>query len=361
MSPSQALAIVPQPAASAALAPRTIAEVSTLAEIAAKSGLYGVKSREDAFVRILTGLELGLSAMQSLRGVYVINGRPTLAADLMVGVCKKKTEVCKYFRLVESNDKVATYETERVGEGVTRMAYTIDQAKRAKLTGKDTWVGHTEAMLRARASSLLARAVYSDLLNGLYDPDEVDHLQAQPVRVAVSVREPSPAQLVEVSQAEDSDDEEAMRAAYEEQLAKAAKLDEALDAAKTPAQLEEVRMQIKESGLPETFLAPLRDKYKKRSAELAPLKKGSAPQAAAPVVPDEDPETAALRASLLAELVAPTASEVTCGRVIAKAAERAEEGLLSSDDVAFITQKAKEREEELRRAKHWDQDGRAGQ
>ncbi len=179
-----------------AIAPRTPDDVWRMAQAVSKSGLYGVRSPEEALIRIATGMELGLSPMQSIRGVYVItaNGtsRPTLSADMMVGVCKR-SDLCEFFRMVESTDRVATFETKRKGDpGPQRLSYNIDQAKRAGLAGKGTWQAHTEAMLRARASSGLARIVYPDLLNGLYDEREFDEQEQAPAAEPPVVVESEP-------------------------------------------------------------------------------------------------------------------------------------------------------------------------
>lgn len=175
VQPTTALTTDPR----AACAPSSLAQVQRLADVVAASGLYGVKSAEEAMIRMMTGMELGLSAMQSIRGVYVIETqgvrRPSLAADMMVGVVKMRGDTCSYFRLIESSDTIATYETQRRGEPQpVKLSYTIQQANTAGLTGKGTWKAHPAAMLRARCSSALARIVYPDLVNGLYDPDEIE-------------------------------------------------------------------------------------------------------------------------------------------------------------------------------------------
>jgi hypothetical protein len=77
-----------------------------------------------------------------------------------------------FFKLAKSDDRIATYVTERKGEGQTEMSFTMEQAKNAGLGG-DNWRKYPAAMLRARASLALARAVYPDLMLGVYDPDEV--------------------------------------------------------------------------------------------------------------------------------------------------------------------------------------------
>lgn len=142
----------------------------------------------DLAVIMITGHELGLSPMQALRGLHVVEGRPILSADLIVGLVKKHP-ACKYFRLVESTDERAIYETHREGEPEpTRITWTIQQASKAGLTGRQNWKAHPAAMLRARASAALARAVYPDVAMGIYDQDEaLDFIE---VSRGVSVSKP---------------------------------------------------------------------------------------------------------------------------------------------------------------------------
>jgi len=54
------------------------------------------------------------------------------------------------------------------------MSFTIEQAQRAGVTGKDNWKKYPEAMLRARCISALARAVYPDVVLGIYETDELE-------------------------------------------------------------------------------------------------------------------------------------------------------------------------------------------
>jgi hypothetical protein len=173
----------------------TLVEVKDLATIAVKSGLLSpeIRSPEAAVVIILTGMELGLSPMQSLRGIYVVKGRPVLSADLLVALVKRSSE-CLYFRLVESTHERATYETQRVKEPVpTSITWTIEDARRADLAGRGTWKAHPAAMLRARCAAALARAVYPDLVLGLYEESEGEEMRALPPRpVIVETPRPEP-------------------------------------------------------------------------------------------------------------------------------------------------------------------------
>jgi hypothetical protein len=126
---------------------------------------------------VMAGKEMGLGFTQSMRMLHVVDGKIVSAADLIVAMVKRSPE-CLFFRMVESTDKVASYETQRRGDpGPTKLSYTIEQAQRAGLAGKDNWKKHPEAMLRARCSAALARIAFPDLAAGMYDTDEGDEIQ----------------------------------------------------------------------------------------------------------------------------------------------------------------------------------------
>jgi hypothetical protein len=171
----------PDASAARVFEPGSFAEAMQIARALVESRLMSgsIKSPEAAFVIIATGRELGLSMMQSLRGIHIIEGKPTLSADAMAGLCKSRRDVCTDFRMVESSDRVATYETHRAGEpSPTRMSFSWEDAQRAGATNKDNWRKYPAAMLRARCITALARAVYPDLLMGIYDPEEMERAPA---------------------------------------------------------------------------------------------------------------------------------------------------------------------------------------
>jgi hypothetical protein len=162
------------------VAPTTVAELKELAGIAINSGLLSRelqgKGAQAAFVIIATGMELGLSPMQALRSIHVVEGKPVLSADLLVALVKR-SGACEYFRLVESTPEKATYETLRKGEPKpTPLTWTMEDAKRAGLNNRQNWKAHPAAMLRARCAAALARAVYPDLLLGVYEESEGEEI-----------------------------------------------------------------------------------------------------------------------------------------------------------------------------------------
>src|SRR5690606_20465490 len=139
-------------------------DLVSLAERLAPSQLLPEKLRgkiPDVLAIIVAGRELGLAPMASLRSLNVIEGKPVLNADGMVGIVRGSGK-CVSFDLVESTDKVATFETQRTGGKPQRMSFTIEEAKLAGLLSKDNWKKYPAAMLRARAQAALCRLVYQD-------------------------------------------------------------------------------------------------------------------------------------------------------------------------------------------------------
>jgi hypothetical protein len=173
-APSSVPAIQKQQAIS--FRPGNIGQAFRLAEQLSKSKLLPTALQgkpADTLVVLISGHELGLSPMQSIRGLHVIQGKASMSSDLMQALVVSKSDICHWFRLVESTEEHATYETLRKGhpEPVS-MTYTVEDARKADLINKDNWKRHRAAMLRARACSALCRAVYPDLMMGVYTLDE---------------------------------------------------------------------------------------------------------------------------------------------------------------------------------------------
>lgn len=155
--------------------PQNIPEAMELAKMLAGSALIpGVLRGKpaDVMIILMKGRELGLSPLQAMAEVYVVEGRPSASAKLKVGLCLQRRDVCEYFRLVESSPKHARYETKRAGSDPVTLTWTLEQANRAGLLGRATWKAYGETMLRHRCASALADAVYPDLVQGLVTDDE---------------------------------------------------------------------------------------------------------------------------------------------------------------------------------------------
>ncbi len=183
-----------------AFEPRDWVEAAKVAEALSRSGMLprSIQRPEAALAILIQGRELGLTVMQSLRSIYVVDGKPTLSAQLMHALCLRHP-ACEYFALVEASDQSATWETKRRGAPTpVRVVFSRADAERAGLAGKDNWKKYPRQMLSARACSELARAVYPDAVGNLYDPDELGaettpqgEVHAEPVVVGGAIEEPA--------------------------------------------------------------------------------------------------------------------------------------------------------------------------
>jgi len=172
------------------LEPQTIDEAARLAEMAVRSRLYAVQSAEAALMILLTGRDLGLSASQALRGIYVVNGKPVVSSDALVAAIRR-SGLCASWRVIESTTDRCMITTLRAGETEPETeTWTTEDAKRAGLTSKDVWRSYPRDMLRHRTAAALARRVYPDVVLGCYAPGEIsDDDGRAPLQAHVSVAE----------------------------------------------------------------------------------------------------------------------------------------------------------------------------
>lgn len=121
---------------------------------------------------IQTGAPLGFTAMQSIHGIHIIKGKPTMSADMTAAAVRRAGHKLRITGddthavavLIRSDDPEFEY----------RCEWTLDRAKKAGLLGNDTWAKYPAAMLRARAITEVARAGASEALYGVvYTPEEL--------------------------------------------------------------------------------------------------------------------------------------------------------------------------------------------
>jgi hypothetical protein len=189
-----------------------------LAEKLAPSTLLPEKLRgkvQDVLAIVMAGRELGLQPWAALRNLNVIDGKAVLSADGMVAIVRGSGK-CEAFDMIESTDKVATFETMRAGGKPQRMSFTIEEARAAGLLSKDNWKKYPAAMLRARAQAALCRLVYQDVLAGVYSDDEAAEFgRAAPIVDVEPIEIDELAWQLKVSAAASMDDLKALRAEFD--------------------------------------------------------------------------------------------------------------------------------------------------
>jgi hypothetical protein len=127
---------------------------------------------------ILYGDEVGLGPMQSLGKVAVIDGKPTLAAETQRALILAAGH--QLWIEESTSSRVTVAGRRRDGDATSRATWTMDDARRAGLANKPSWKSYPRAMLLARASAELARAVFADAIGGLAATEELEGFEDVP-------------------------------------------------------------------------------------------------------------------------------------------------------------------------------------
>jgi hypothetical protein len=157
----------------------TVAEFTAMREMAnaiANTAMVPRSFRgkgDDVLAAILTGREMGLGPMQSLRDLYVIDGKPSLAAHLLLAQLRKGGVVVLDS---EAKPERAFIRAQRQDTGeIAEVEFTAEDAKDAGIASKDNWKHYPADMNWARCVGRLARRLGPDLIgNALpYTSEEV--------------------------------------------------------------------------------------------------------------------------------------------------------------------------------------------
>jgi len=148
---------------------------------------------ESCLLAIQHGSEVGLSPMQSLQSIAVINGRPTIWGDAALALVQS-SPVCEYVREYtegEGDNLTAVCEAKRRGyPAPTVVRFSVADAKKAGLWGKSgPWSAYSTRMLQVRARGFALRNAFADALRGLITAEEAqDYPATEPAREPVVVR-----------------------------------------------------------------------------------------------------------------------------------------------------------------------------
>lgn len=157
----------------APIEPANYDDVMRLAHVAVRAGHFGLKNVEDATFRILYGRELGLSAMASLMGIDMIQGRPGPKANTIAAIIDSSDRFAYRVKAwTETECQLVFFDR---GEQVGESRFTIEDARRAKLVKPDSnWEKYPRAMLFARALTQGARAYCPSVFMGpVYSSEEL--------------------------------------------------------------------------------------------------------------------------------------------------------------------------------------------
>lgn len=178
------------------IAPASMGELMQFAKLVADSELVPKDYRGkpgNVVIAIQMGSDVGLTPMQAIQAIAVINGRATLWGDTMLAVVLA-SPLCKdIIEMSEADIRKAGCAkciAQRVGREDKTSTFSIDDAKTAGLWGKQgPWTTAPARMLKMRARAFALRDQFSDVLRGIASAEEqADIVEAR----VVGMQTPTP-------------------------------------------------------------------------------------------------------------------------------------------------------------------------
>lgn len=146
-----------------------LSEMQVMAEAVARSGLFGMKSADQALALMLVAQSENRHPATVTQDYDIIQGK----------ACRKTHSVMARFQQMggkvewhQLNENIADATFSHPAGGALRIEWTIDHAKKANLTNKDNWKNYPRAMLRARVIAEGVRAVYPAAIGGMMVAEE---------------------------------------------------------------------------------------------------------------------------------------------------------------------------------------------
>lgn len=161
---------------------QTITALVKISNYALKSKYLpdSIKTIEQAVIITLKGIELGIPPMQAFSQITVINGKPSISAELMISLVYKNIPSAE-INFKQNDDKICEIHARRSKENEFNVfRFTIEDANRAGLLQKPVWKQYPASMLRARCISIMCRAIFPDAIAGAsYTPEELEPIETE--------------------------------------------------------------------------------------------------------------------------------------------------------------------------------------
>jgi hypothetical protein len=141
-----------------------------------------INTPEVALIRLQAGLELGLTPIWSLTNIMVTNGRPSVWGDALLGLVLQHQECQDVIETFEGtgDELTAICEVHRRGRLPVKRTFSVNDAKRAGLHGRNVHQTFPKRMLQMRARSWACRDAFADALRGLAVVEEQSVVVEEP-------------------------------------------------------------------------------------------------------------------------------------------------------------------------------------
>ena len=163
------------------LTPQSIEEALKMADLLSKSSMVPkdyVNNPGNVIVAIQWGAEIGLPPLQAMQNLAVINGRPSIWGDAVIALVRG-SGLLEDIR-EDISETGATCTVKRKGEQPVARTFTVEDAKRAGLYGKQgPWQQYPKRMLQMRARAWALRDVFPDVLRGVHVGEEAQDMPVE--------------------------------------------------------------------------------------------------------------------------------------------------------------------------------------
>ncbi len=145
------------------------ADMERLAVAIAKSGMFGMKTPEQALTLMMISQAEGRHPALAARDYDIIQGRPAKKAEAMLRDFLDAGGKVEWHAL---NDMIADATFAHPQGGTARISWDMARAATAQLAGKDMYKKFPRQMLRSRTVSEGVRTVWPMASSGFYVPEE---------------------------------------------------------------------------------------------------------------------------------------------------------------------------------------------
>ena len=151
-------------------------EVVRLGSFIAKSGLFGMRTPEQAIALMMIAHAEGSHPALAARDYDIINGKPTKKAEAMLRDFLNAGGKVKWHSL---SDDIADATFSHPQGGEARIAWDMARAQKAQLKGKDMYARYPRQMLRSRCVAEGVRTIWPSATGGMYVPEEAVHIEPE--------------------------------------------------------------------------------------------------------------------------------------------------------------------------------------
>gem|GEM_PF-5900073 len=131
-----------------------------------------IKTVEQALTIMFMGEVLNLHPIVALNSINVIQGKPTVSPQLMIGLAQRSGQL-EDLNISDDGETCTVIVKRRGMASAVTASFSIADSKTMGLIGKDNWLKQPKIMRQWRAVAAAFRLAFADVISGFYTPDEM--------------------------------------------------------------------------------------------------------------------------------------------------------------------------------------------